>query len=341
MLNAAQGDDDLKMSLDQLAMNLGLSKSTVSRALNGKGRMSEETRQRIRATALASGYLPDATAQQLRRRAGHSIGISLTDSGLSPYFTLFWRALTQIASERGTRFVDLRQPLETYVQLPDAVILHNTELVSERLQTLARRRVPAVLLGHLPHAAFVVPDDMAGARAATEHLLALGHRKIAYLGMVTVQQSDLDRRAGYRTAMREAGEALGAEYELDGNFSVLGAYRAVRRAVEGGLQFSAIFCASDEMAIGAIGALEDLGLDVPEKVSIVGFDGLPDMGYELTTVVQDIEQIALEAIQLAESLIGGGRPRAILVPVALRIGATTAPFSGWGDPDSYGRRPNG
>lgn len=326
-LPSDRGNTDLKMTLDQLAMNLQLSKSTVSRALNGKGRMAEETRDRIRAAAHASGYLPDATAQELRRRSGHSIGISLPEGGFSPYFTLFWRSLTQIAGERGTRFIDMRAPLDSYVRLPDAVIVHNTDQAAERLQALARRHVPAVLLGHQQDAAFVVPDDIGGARAATEHLLGLGHRRIAYLGMVTFQQSDVDRRAGYRAAIEAAGVARDAALELDGKFSVLGAYRAVRRAVEGGLQFSAIFCASDEMAVGAIGALEDLGLDVPRQVSIVGFDGLPDLPYELTTVVQNIEQIALEAIQLAEALIEGGRPRSIVVPVALRLGATTAPFT--------------
>lgn len=319
-----QEGTDLKLTLDQLAMNLGLSKSTVSRALNGKGRMAEETRERIRDAARASGYQPDTTAQELRRRSGHSIGISLTEGGSSPYFTLFWRALTQVAGERGTRFIDMRAPLDSYVRLPDAVIVHNTDHSAERLAELARRHVPAVMLGHQPDAAFVVPDDIGGGRAATEHLLGLGHRRIVYVGMVTLQQSDVDRRAGYRAAMAEAGLALDPAYELDGAFSVLGAYRAVRRAVEGGLQFSAVFCASDEMAVGAIGALEDLGLEVPRQVSVVGFDGLPDLPYELTTVVQNIEQIALEAIQLAEALISGGTPRAIVVPVALRIGATTA-----------------
>ncbi len=313
------------MTLDQLAMNLGLAKSTVSRALNGKGRMADETRARIMAAARAAGYEPDTTAQELRRRASHRIGISLTDGGLSPYFTLFWRALSQVAGERGTRFIDMREPLESYARLPDAVIVHNTDQASERLRALARRGVPAVLLGHLPDVPFVVPDDIGGARQATEHLLALGHRRIAYVGMVAVQQSDLDRRAGYRAAMQGAGLAADAAYELDGGFSVLGAYRAVRRAAESGLAFSAIFCASDEMAIGAIGALEDLQLKVPQAVSVVGFDGLPGLPYDLTTVVQDIDQIAREAIGLAESLIGGAAARAIVVPVALRVGATSGP----------------
>ncbi len=261
----------------------------------------------------------------MRRRSGHSIGISLTEGGFSPYFTLFRRALTQVAGERGTRFIDMRAPLDSSVSLPDAVIVHNTDNAAGRLAQLAQRGVPAVILGHQPDTAFVVPDDFGGGRAAAEHLLALGHRRIACVGTVTEQQVDVDRRAGYRAAMDDAGLARDPAYELDGGFSVLGAYRAVRRAVESGLPFGAVFCASDEMAVGAIGALEDLGLDIPGQVSIVGFDGLPDLPYELTTVVQDIEQIALEAIQLAEAWIAGEVTRSIVVPVALRAGATSAP----------------
>lgn len=90
--------------------------------------------------------------------------------------------------------------------------------------------------------------------------------------MQTAQQSDVDRRHGYRTALAEAGIVPRPELELDGQFTVLGGYRAVRCVWEGGLRFTALFCASDEMAIGAIGALEDLGLRRPEQVSVVGFD---------------------------------------------------------------------
>ncbi|GJI88917.1 LacI family DNA-binding transcriptional regulator [Duganella hordei] len=313
------------MTLDQLALNLGLSKGTVSRAMNGKGRMAEETRKRILAAMDEAGYTPDPTAQELSKRSRHSIGISLSAGAIRPYFALFWRALVQVTSERGTRFIEMNEPLDSYARLPDAVLLHSTIEVHERLALLARRGVPAVVLGHQPDTAFVVPDDVYGGRVATAHLLALGHREIAYVGGPGGQQSDLDRRAGYREAMAAAGIRPRPQFELEGRFEVLDGYRCVRRAWEGGLRFTALFCASDDMAVGAIGALHDLGLRVPADVSVVGFDGLPGMPYDLSTVVQDIERVAMEAIDLAEILIDGGHKRGIVVPVALREGSTTAP----------------
>lgn len=320
----------MKVTLDQLALNLGLSKGTVSRALNGKGRMSVETRKRILAAMDEAGYTPDPTAQELSRRSRHSIGISIVEGSLGPYFTLFWRALMQVASERGTRFIEMAEPLDSYTRLPDAMLLHNTVGIHERLSLLARRGVPAVVLGHQPETAYVVPDDAAGANEATRYLQSLGHREIAYVGTAGLQQSDLDRRAGYRSAMAEIGIGIRDDFELDGQISVLGSavlgsYRAVRRAWETGLRFTALFCSSDEMAVGAIGALEDLGLNVPGNISVIGFDGLPGIPIQLTTVVQNVERIALEAISLAEDLIDGGPKRAIIVPVTLRIGSTTAP----------------
>lgn len=314
----------VRLTLDQLAKKLGVSKGTVSRAINGKGRMSAETRQRIVAAMHAAGYIPDPTAQELSRRSRHSIGISLRDNGFGPYFAAFWRALVQVTSERGTRFIEMGAPLGSYVHLPDAVLLHNTIDMRERLALLEERGVPAVVLGHHPDAAYVVPDDEGGACAMTRYLQSLGHRQIAYVGMATSQQNDVDRRRGFRAAMAELDIGVRPEYELDGQFSVIGGYRAVRRAWEGGLRFTALFCASDEMAAGAIGALEDLGVSVPGEVSVSGFDGLPDMPYLLTTVVQDIGRIAVEAISLAEALIEGGPKRGIVVPVALRVGSTTA-----------------
>ena len=131
------------MTLDQLAANLGVSKGTVSRAMNGKGRMAADTRERILAAMQAAGYTPDPTAQELSRRSRHSIGISLSGGGAGPYFTAFWRSLVQVASERGTRFIEMGAALESYVRLPGAVLLFFV------LLTLAPLRAP-YLSGALP-----------------------------------------------------------------------------------------------------------------------------------------------------------------------------------------------
>lgn len=316
----------MKVTLDQLAMDLGLSKGTVSRAINGTGRVSKDTRQRILDAMDAAGYMPDPTARELSKRSRHRIGVSYDQHNIGPYFALFWRALSQAASDRGTRLVHLAQPLETYSHLPEAVIVHNTRNLQDRIETLERRGVRPVVLGRRGDTAYVVPDDTGGAHAATGHLVRLGHRDILYLGSVSDHQMEIDRRAGYRQALADAGITPRTEYELEGRFTILGGYRAIRRAVRDGMRFTAVFCAGDEMAIGAIGALEDLDIAVPADVSVIGFDGMDGMQPGLTTMKQDLDRIAAEALALADGLIAGEPARGIVVPVSFREGETTAPL---------------
>jgi LacI family transcriptional regulator len=129
---------------------------------------------------------------------------------------------------------------------------------------------------------------------------------------------------GYKKALLEAGLTFRSELVLDGNFDALAAYRAVRRAWEGGLRFTALFAASDEMALGAWAALEDLGLRVPQEVSLVGYDDLPDLGERLTTIHQDIPAIAREAVALLKLALEGHPPQGRRLPVHLVPRGTTA-----------------
>ena len=182
--------------------------------------------------------------------------------------------------------------------------------------------MPLVLEGHAPGQRWVRADDYGGARAATEHLLRLGHTDIVHVSGDPVGQAAFDRLRGYRDALQEAGlPALGP---LDGSFTVLEAYRAVRRFLETGTGFTAIFAASDEMAQGAIAALADAGLRVPADVSVVGFDDLPEFGEGLTTVRQDVAQVAGTAAALLQEALSGLPVRHAVVPVQLVVRKTTS-----------------
>ena len=133
-----------------------------------------------------------------------------------------------------------------------------------------------------------------------------------------------DREAGFRAAAQAVGANVST---LPGGFTVLDGYRTVRRAWEGGLRFSGLFAASDEQAVGAATALQDLGLDVPGQVSVVGFDGLPELPLplRLSTVAQDIPHIAEVALRLVQEALAGDVVRGEYVPVTLQPGQTVAP----------------
>jgi len=136
-------------------------------------------------------------------------------------------------------------------------------------------------------------------------------------------QAFQDRHRGYCTALEEANIPVRPELMLGGDFTSLGGYRAIRRALEKGLEFSAVFAASDEMAIGIIAALEDAGLKVPVDVSVVGFDDLPEIGEELTTIRQDIAKLAATTVTLLKEGLAGKPVRQERLPVQLIVRGTT------------------
>ena len=320
----------MKITIDEIARLSGVSKGTVSRVINGKTTVAASTREKVLEVMHSLGFVPDPAARELSMRSKHTIGISVGagDSRISPYFALIWRALARETQDLGIQFIELTDPLTSYKRLPNAVLLFSAQHTHKRLDFLKSSGVPAVVIGHEPGSFFVVPDDHAGGKMAAEHLLNLGHTDLGFVGTHTPSQATEDRRNGFCVALASRGLSLAPELDLEGKFNTLDAYRAIRKAWESGLRFTGVFAASDEMALGVIGALQDLGVKVPEQVSVVGFDGLPFPGVKLTTVAQDIPLIAHESVQLALAGIEGDEPQSVYVPVTLVPGATTSRKTG-------------
>lgn len=318
----------IRPTIDDIARASGVSKGTVSRVINGHSTVAERTRARVQEVIARLEYTPDPAARNLSWRTGQTLGLSLDrdDPMLSPYQVLFRRALEAHTAPLGVQLLDLRADLTRMARLPSAVLVMHAVEGDPRLSFLQQAGVPAVLIGHHPASFWVAPDDEGGAHLATTQLLQAGHRHLAYLGTGPSQVAQ-DRQRGFERAAR----AVGAETQLlTADFTVLGGYRAVRRAWESGVRFTGLFAQSDESAIGAVAALEDLGLNIPGDVSVVGFDGLPELPlpYTLTTVSQDIPRIASTALTLVGEAISGQTPRGEFIPVQLISGATVAPAPG-------------
>lgn len=312
-------------TIDDIAQAAGVSKGTVSRVINGHATVAAPTRQRVQEVMAHLGYVPDPAARHLSWRTGRTLGLSFApgDPLLSPYHVLFRQALEEHTASHGVQLVNLRADLTRLARLPSAVLVMHATEDDPRLSLLRGRGVPAVLIGHQPGSFWVAPDDEGGAALATEQLLRAGHRDLAYLGAGDSQVAQ-DRERGFRRAAAAAGART---HVIGADFTVLGGYRATRRAWEGGLRWTGLFAQSDESAAGAIAALEDLGVRVPGDVSVVGFDGLPELPLPvpLTTVAQDIGRIARTALALMQEATSGRPPRGEFVPVHLVPGATVAP----------------
>lgn len=314
------------LTIREIARLANVSVGTVSRVLNGRPGVSPQTRERVLALIQKLGFVPSPAARELVGRS-RTVGLLLAPGvrRYTPYFALLLEALTEELAMEGLR---VREVLTDPVGLPEeealAYLLLGAHDHDPRVEGLKEQGVPFVLVGHYPGVFWVAPDDEEGAYQATRHLLELGHEAIAHLTGHLHHQAGRDRLRGYRRALEEAGVPYRPELLLDGDFNVLTAYRAVRRAWEGGVRFSALFAASDEMALGARAALEDLGLKVPQDVSLVGYDDLPEIGEGLTTVHQDIPTLAQEAVALLREALRGSEPRGRRLPVHLVVRGTTA-----------------
>ncbi len=317
-----------KTTIADVARAAGVSTGTVSRVLNERPGVKAQTKAQVLATIEELGYKPDAAARELSANQGKRIGLHVATGErrmvLIPYFMLFLEHLVEELQNDGFRLREIPSRADGLPEyLTDGVVLLGAYEDDPRVAYLQREGVPFVLIGHSDEVRSVAPDDVDGGRQAAAHLLKLGHRDIVHVSGFTNSQASFDRYEGFKEVLGEAGLEFSKDYLLDGEFTSLGAYRALRKAHEKGLRFSAVFAASDEMALGVIAALEDVGLRVPADVSVVGYDDLPGVADKLTTVRQDIAQIAAVAVTLLQEGLRGENVRSQVMPVQLVVRNTS------------------
>jgi LacI family transcriptional regulator len=321
----------MKITIGEIARVAGVSKGTVSRVINAKTTVASATREQVLAVMQRLGYTPDPVARELSKRSKHTLGIwvGAGENKLSPYFSLIWRALLREMQLRATQFIELPVDIAQDRRWFDAVLIFSCSDLQNRLALLKGRNVPVVLIGKHPGISCVAPDDQGGGRLAVERLLDHGHRRILHLTLAEDRQWVQDRIQGFRAALDQAGVPAADGAIARGEGSVLGGYRLMRAAWNQGQRPTAVFAATDEMAIGALGALADLGVPVPAAVSVVGFDGFQELCPALASVAQDIPAIAHAAVSLALAAIGQHTSvHHQVVPVSFLDGATLGPAPG-------------
>ncbi len=330
--------------IDDVAREVGVSTATVSRALRGLPRVSDETRSRVLDAALRLGYVPSPQA------AGLASGHTRTVAVIVPYVTRWFFASViqgaeQVLREAGYDLLlynlagdyDARHRVfQTHLltKRVDAVLILALTPTPQEREWLARFARPVAIVGvDVSGWSSVRIDDGLAARTAVEHLIGLGHRRIAYVGGTLEHEYDartpLRRLQGYRAAMESAGLEVTTEDELDGLFTVRGGLVAGTRLLSREARPTAVFAASDEMAIGVLHAARQLGLRVPDDVSVVGIDD-HEMSefFDLTTVSQPVhEQGRIAALQVVEALGRGdtGGDHQVIVPTRLIRRASTGP----------------
>jgi len=320
-----------KATIKDVARQAGVSVGTVSRVINDKEGTRPSTKGKVLKAMEELNYQPEVAARELSFGSGTLIGINEIIMGSShhlkgPFYNRFFLTMLEEAFKCGFRVREIPASDNGMPSfLPDAMVILGAHDADPRLEYLEEAGVPFVLIGRGLYSSWVTGDDVSGGYQAGKHLLKLGHRDILHFTSHMTGQVAQDRYKGFLQALGEAGVPHRPEFLVSELFTPLDSYRAMRQYLdEKGRIFSAVFAGSDEIAQGVRTALEDSGISVPGDISIVGYDDLPEIAYDLTTVHQDIPLLASSALSILKDLLAGGESRSELMPVQLIARKTTA-----------------
>jgi len=339
------------VSIKQVAKLAGVSTATVSRYLNSPEQVKEKTRDKVQAAIDKIGYAPNALARNFRRGKTSLIVVVLPSIG-DPFLESVMRGVWKVADELGYSILirDTQSNSHEFDEYTDLVfskqadgilLLASISPFSEpEAQRGSRGKThPPLVLGlesvtrELIRFPSVRVDNVAAAAEGTDYLIQLGHQRIAFIAGKRDSLLTHDREQGYRNAMGAAGLEIAEDWVVEGEQTIDGARRATRQLLQLQQRPSAIFCANDEMALGALHEIKSAGLKVPQDISVIGFD---DIRYAeitdppLTTIAQPAEEIGERSMRRLCQIIDGNSDERgpETVPHKLIVRNSTAKISG-------------
>jgi LacI family transcriptional regulator len=317
-----------------------VSAATVSRVLNGSGIVSPERAERVVRAAAELGYQPFGPARALRQQRTRVWAVIIADIE-NPFFTAMVRGIEDVAREHGHQIVlcntdeDLNKEKE-YIGVAIAermagVVIAVASTRTSRLDALVERGTPVVAVDRIPSGPSrnidsVVVDNRLGAALATNHLLSVGARRIACITGPTRISTATERLAGYREALTKAKRPFDNALVRRANFRQDGGYEATLELCAGRKRPDALFVANNLMTLGALHALAEIGLRVPDDVALVGFDDAPWTTLTmppLTVVAQPTYQIGTEAGRLLATASDDSGERHVVLPPTLLVRASS------------------
>jgi LacI family transcriptional regulator len=318
-----------RVTSHEVAERAGVSRTTVSFVLNGveSVQISPETRQRVLHAARELGYVPDAAARSLASGQTRTLGLVICQPPdhimVDAYLPQVVYGISEITREQGFRVLvesveDINQP-DAYLDLVrakhiDGILLFGPRSDDTQIPTLIKDNFPLVCLGRFDQAPvhYVDADNQAAAYRATQHLIGLGHQRIACITNASPEYIGASERLlGYRTALENANLPYAEKLVRYGNFDPASGHAAMQSLLAVNPPPTAVFIASDVVAFGALHAIHQAGLFVPKDLAVVSFDDVPlarFMTPALTTIrMPGIEQ-GRRGVQMLISLINGEKP---------------------------------
>lgn len=298
-----------KMNIDKVAKLAHVSRSVVSRVLNDHPNVSDVARERVMKVVNKYNYRPNSVARSLATNSSHEIGVLVTQSEDEALGSAFWmqmhRGIFEESKQRGY-FVSLSYVSPGNSEELNNFILHERRIDGYILLTqevtdmvglhLFDKNVPIVLVGHVQRkkkVSSVDVDNVKGGKLAAKHLLQLGHEKIGVMLASLDMKESKDRLKGFREGHREAGVDFSDDQVEIVDYQFRAGYKTMKKWIELKNDITAVFCASDTIAMGALLAARELGKKVPEDYAVIGFDDLSFAEFTyppLTTIQQPIFQ---------------------------------------------------
>jgi DNA-binding LacI/PurR family transcriptional regulator len=330
-------------TIQEVAKAAGVAPSTVSRYLNGQLRVSPATEARLLGAVRDLGYVPNAQARNLARRRSGVIGFVVPEIS-NPYFGAIADYVVEAVERHGllvllcsTRSQAGKE--SSYIDLLasgaiDGMLYLGSFRSNERLAAAVRGGLPVVVVDEpisgLPDVHTVVMDDYAGGYQATSYLVALGHRRIAFISGPAELASVQERRRGYEDALRKGGLDPDQQLSLAGHFTEQFGMSALTRLLAARQAPTAAFVASDYIALGMLSAAETHGVRVPGDLSVVGFDDIRFSQYvrpRLTTIRSPVERLAQVGVELLFERLAARdtAARTEVLPVELIVRESAAP----------------
>jgi len=333
-----------RASIKDIAAVAGVAHSTVSRALQNSPLVNRQTAERIRGIAREMGYRASAVARGLATNRTRTIGVVVTTIA-DLFVAEVVGGIEETANDHGYSVFLANSSAQPDREIKvvhsfaerrvDGIVVTSSRVGALYVPMLSEMRVPVVLInnqhpGEFVHSVMIA--NVEASREATNHLIGLGHRLIAYLGDRFGHQSDTERFAGYRQALEQADLAFQPELVAHGDGRPEGGVRAMEKLLALPEPPTAVFCYNDMSALGALKGIRAAGLRVPEDVSVVGFDDLFVAQYTeppLTTVRQPKRQMGRLAMETLLKLMSGSRSEEhVRVPGELIVRESTARSAG-------------
>ncbi len=328
----------MNLTLEDIGRLAGVSRSTVSRVINEQPSVREDVRARVLDVIRTTGYVPNVAARSLVSGRSGVLGLVIPSRVHAlfedPYFARLIQGISAASNEAGTTlslflFQNEAEEAELYPRVVtsgflDGMIITATRMADPLLARVSGGVVPVVSIGRpdVDGVSYIDADNHGGALRAAAHLANLGHERIGLLGAPVTTTAGVDRLNGFVEGLALSGRALHPSLRVDGDFSEASGYDAMARLLE--QEPDAVFVASDTMAMGALRAVRERGLRIPQDLALVGFDDMPASKTSvpaLTTVRQPVADTGARAVEMLNQLISGeaSAPIVEIMPVELVV----------------------